>query len=215
MAQLVDLVVDGGVLFNVGIRLGDVGFRLVVVVVGDEVLHRVVGEELPKLRAQLGGQGLVVGQHQGGPVHLGNDVCHGEGLARAGDAQQRLLLHACVQALHQLLDGLGLVPRGLVIGHQLEPFRLSLAHIPRSLLRQLMRTYIRISSYYTRSPLSTPLRKIFPLFPQNIPQPRPYSSPPLRRISRSSSREACSSSWRWRRTSRFAVHSQPLLAKEW
>ena len=131
MAQLVYLVVDGGVLFNVGVRLGDVGLGLVVVVVGDKVLHRVVWEELPKLRAQLGGQGLVVGQHQGGPVHLGDDVCHGEGLARASDAQQSLLLHAGVQPLHQLLDGLGLVPCGPVVGNQLEFVKRISAHVRR------------------------------------------------------------------------------------
>lgn len=91
MAQPFDLVVDGGVFFDVGIRVGDVGLRLVVVVIGDEVLHRVVGEELPKLRAELRGQGLVVGQYQRGLLDLLNDRGHGEGLAGAGDAQQCLL----------------------------------------------------------------------------------------------------------------------------
>ena len=129
--QPVDLVVGGGILGDIGVRMGDIRLWLVVVVVGDEVLHRVVGEELLELRAQLGGQGLVVGQHQGGPVHLGDDVCHGEGLARAGDAQQSLLLHAGVQPLHQLLDGLGLVPCGPVVGNQLEFVKRISAHVRR------------------------------------------------------------------------------------
>ena len=72
--------------------MGDIGLRLVVVVVGHEILHRVVGEEFLELGAQLGGQGLVVGQHQGGTLHLLDDLGHGEGLARAGDAQQGLLV---------------------------------------------------------------------------------------------------------------------------
>ena len=112
--QPVDLVVGGGVLGDIGVRVGDIGLRLVVVVVGDEVLHRVVGEELLELGAQLGGQGLVVGQHQGGPLDLFDDLGHGEGLAGPGDAQQDLLLEPVLDALRQSGDGLRLVPGGLI-----------------------------------------------------------------------------------------------------
>ena len=87
VAQALDLIVDGAVLFYKGIRVGDVGLRLVVVIVGDKVLHGVVGEELLELLTELGGQGLVVGQDQGGPLDPLNDLGHGEGLARAGDPQ--------------------------------------------------------------------------------------------------------------------------------
>ena len=60
VAQLVDLLVDVGVLFDVGVGAGDVGLRLVVVVVADEVLDGVLGEELLELAVELGGEGLVV-----------------------------------------------------------------------------------------------------------------------------------------------------------
>ena len=110
--QPVDLLVDGGILFNEGVCVGDIGLRLVVVVVGDEVLHRVVGKELPELGTQLGGQGLVVGQHKGGPLDLFDDLGHGEGLARAGDAQQRLLVQPHLQSAGEGLDGLRLIPAG-------------------------------------------------------------------------------------------------------
>ena len=40
--------------------------------VGDEVLHRVVGEEGLELGIQLGGQGLVVGNDEGGTLQLGD-----------------------------------------------------------------------------------------------------------------------------------------------
>ena len=80
-AQAVNFLVDGRVLLNEGIRVGNVGLRLVVVVVGDKVLHGVVGEELLELGTQLGGQYLVVGQHQGGSLHRLDDLGHGEGLA--------------------------------------------------------------------------------------------------------------------------------------
>ena len=48
-SQLLDILVDGEVLLDVGVAGGEVGLGLVVVVVGYEVLHRVVGEEGLKL----------------------------------------------------------------------------------------------------------------------------------------------------------------------
>ena len=116
-AQPVDLLVDGGVLLDEGVRVGDVGLRLIVVVVGDEILHRVVGEELPELGAQLGGQRLVVGQHQGGALDLLDDLGHGEGLARAGDAQEGLLVQTHLNAVGQHLNGLRLVAGGRILGN--------------------------------------------------------------------------------------------------
>ena len=74
VAQALDLVVDGGVLFDEGVRVGDIGLRLIVVVVGHEVFHGVFREEGPELLTQLGCQGFVVGQHQGGPLDLFDDL---------------------------------------------------------------------------------------------------------------------------------------------
>src|SRR3979409_774607 len=70
VAQAVDLVVDRAVLLDVEVLRRHVGLRLVVVVVGDEVLDRVLGEELPELVAELRRQGLVVGDDQRGPLDL-------------------------------------------------------------------------------------------------------------------------------------------------
>ena len=118
--QAVDLLVGGGVLFDIGIRVGDVCLRLVVVIVGDEVLYGVVGKELPKLLAQLSRQRLVVGQHQRGAVHLFDDLGHGVRLAGAGDALEHLLPQAILQPLRQLLDSLGLVTGGAVFRNNFE-----------------------------------------------------------------------------------------------
>ena len=112
--QAVDLLVGGGVLGDIGVRVGDIGLGLVVVIVADEVFHGVVGEELLELRAELGRQGLVMGQHQGGPLDPLDDLGHGEGLAGAGDAQQHLLLQSVLDALRQGRDGLGLVAGGFI-----------------------------------------------------------------------------------------------------
>ena len=45
VAQLIDLVVHRGHLFNVGIRGGDISLRLVIVVIGDKILHRAIREK--------------------------------------------------------------------------------------------------------------------------------------------------------------------------
>ena len=70
MAQLVDLVVAAGVLLDVGVAAGQVRLGLVVVEVADEVLDRVVWEEVPELAVQLRRQRLIVRQHERRLPHL-------------------------------------------------------------------------------------------------------------------------------------------------
>src|SRR4051812_15103673 len=120
MPQPVDLVVDRGVLLDVEVLVRDVGLGLVVVVVGDEVLDRVVGEELPDLAAELGRQRLVVGEHERGLLDLLDRETHRGGLARAGDAEQRLEALAPAEALGKLRDRLRLVRDRLVGTVELE-----------------------------------------------------------------------------------------------
>ena len=49
VAQPVDLLIDGGILFNIGVRMGNVCLGLIVVVVGNEILHNIVWKKLPEL----------------------------------------------------------------------------------------------------------------------------------------------------------------------
>ena len=63
--------------------VGNVGLGLVVVVVADEVLDGVLGEEAAELLIELGGERLVVGHHQRRAVHPGDALRHGERLARS------------------------------------------------------------------------------------------------------------------------------------
>ena len=105
----IDLVVDRRFLLDVGVARRHVGFGLVVVVVADEILDRVVGEEAPELLEQLGRQRLVVRHHQRGTVHAVDDLRHAVGLARAGDAEQHLVLVAAVQPVDQLRHGMDLI----------------------------------------------------------------------------------------------------------
>ena len=128
VAQPVDLVVHRRVLLDVGVGGRHVGLGLVVVVVRHEVLHPVVGEELPHLVGQLGGQRLVGGQHQGGPLHLLDGPRHRGALARPGDAQQRLEPVAPPQPLRQRGNGLGLVSRRVERRHHSKGCVPRLAH---------------------------------------------------------------------------------------
>ena len=100
--------------------MGNIGLGLVVVVVGHKILYRVVGEKFLKLGAELGSQGLVVGQHQGGPLHRLDDLGHSEGLARTGDAKKGLLIQTVLNARRQGGDGLRLVAGGLIFADNLK-----------------------------------------------------------------------------------------------
>ena len=108
-AQSRDVVVPGRVLLDVEVGLRDVRLGLVVVVVGDEVLDRVVGEELAELVAELRGQRLVVGDHERRPADLLDDPGHRRRLAGAGRAQERLVALSGRDRRRQRLDRLRLV----------------------------------------------------------------------------------------------------------
>ncbi len=110
-AQAVDLVVDRGVLFYVKVLRGHVGLGLVVIIIGNEVLDRVLGEELPELAVELGRERLVVREHQRGLLHPLDHLGHGKRLARTGNAEQGLVLHALVYTFRQEIDRAFLVAR--------------------------------------------------------------------------------------------------------
>ena len=114
VAEPVDLVVPRAVLLDVEVGLRDVRLRLVVVVVGDEVLDRVVREELAELVAELRGERLVVGDHEGGPADALDRPGHRRRLAGAGGADERLVALAPEQPVPEDLDRFRLVAGRLV-----------------------------------------------------------------------------------------------------
>ena len=126
--QLLDLSVDRGVLLDEGVGRRDVRFRLVVVVVGDEVDDRVVRQQVRELGRELRGERLVRRHHERRLLDLFDDLRHREGLARAGDAEQGLVPLAGLDRLGEAVDRLGLIAGGLVGRHDLE----FLAHLASS-----------------------------------------------------------------------------------
>ncbi|MGY3406812.1 hypothetical protein ACVWZV_002925 [Bradyrhizobium sp. GM5.1] len=119
-AHAVDLLVDRGVLFYVGVGARDIRFRLVIVVIADEILDRVVGEEALELAIELGGERLVRCQDDGGPLRRLDHLGHGVGLAGAGHAEQHLRAVVAVDALDQLGDRGWLVAARLIMRLDLE-----------------------------------------------------------------------------------------------
>src|SRR3954454_25119842 len=120
VSQPVDLVVARRVLLDVGVAPRQVRLGLVVVEVADEVLDRVLGEELAELRIELGGERLVVGEDEG-RLAMGLDRFRDAvRLARAGRSQQRLVLEALGEAVDETIDGGRLVAGGLERGDELE-----------------------------------------------------------------------------------------------
>ena len=118
--QPLDLVVDRRVLLDVGVRLRDVRLGLVVVVVRDEVLDRVVGQQLAELGGQLRGERLVGRHHERRPLHLLDQPGRRRRLAGAGGAEQHDVLLPRLDPRRQLLDRRGLVTGRRVLGDHLE-----------------------------------------------------------------------------------------------
>ncbi len=107
-------MVYGEVFLDVGVGGGDVGFGLVVVVVGYEVLDGVVGEEGLEFVVELRRECFVVAQDECGSLCLRDDVGYGECFAGACYAEECLVFVARVEAIDELPDGGGLVASGLV-----------------------------------------------------------------------------------------------------
>ena len=115
-----DLLVNRRILLDVSVGARDVGLRLVVIEIADEILDRVAREELLELGVELRGERLVVRDDERRPVEFADDVGDGEGLARAGHAEERLVAVAGLDRLEEFGDRLALVAARLVVRFELE-----------------------------------------------------------------------------------------------
>jgi hypothetical protein len=84
------------------------------------------GEELLELAVELGRERLVVRDDERRPLHLGDDVGHGEGLARPGDPEEHLGAIPTPQRLGELDDRARLIAGRLELAPQVERHRTSL-----------------------------------------------------------------------------------------
>ena len=130
MPQSINVFVYTGIFFNICICSWNISLGLIIIIVGYEIFHGIVGEELLELAIELRGQNLVWREHQRGALQLLDHLGHREGLARPGDAQQHLCRLAIARAFRQLGNRGRLVARGLIFADQLEQlaaFRLAWA----------------------------------------------------------------------------------------
>ena len=118
--QPLDLGVDRGVFLDECVGLRHVRLRLVVVVIGDEVLDRVVGHQLAKFVGQLRGESLVVREHQGGALYCFDEPRGGRRLTCSGGAQQHHIGFARVDAGREFGDGRRLIAARRVVADDLE-----------------------------------------------------------------------------------------------
>ncbi len=109
MSKLIDLVINGGILGNVGIGGGHISFRLIIIIIGDKIFHCVLRKKFFKLPIQLGRQGLVMGDHQGRLIQLLDHIGHGKGLTGPGNSKQGLTLIAFLKTSHQVCNSLRLI----------------------------------------------------------------------------------------------------------
>ena len=64
MPELVYLVVDGRVLGNVGVRRWDIGFGLIIIIIGHKILYCILREHLLEFSVELRRKRLVVGDYE-------------------------------------------------------------------------------------------------------------------------------------------------------
>ena len=145
VAHPVDRLVDLAVLLDVRVRPRHISLGLVVIVVADEVLHRVVGKEPLHLRVELRRQRLVRRQDQRRPLRRLDQLRHRERLARSRHPQQHLVPLCRPDPPRQLRNRRRLIPGRLIRRHH--PQRLAhrlgrlldLLERDRRRLRQLAR----------------------------------------------------------------------------
>ncbi len=120
VAHLIDGIVDRRILRDIGIRLGKVGFGLIVVVIADEIFDRVLREKLFELLIELSRQGLIVDQHERRLLNLLDQVRHRKGLAGSRDSEEDLMFFPRTNPRRQPGDRIRLMATGLKGSFELE-----------------------------------------------------------------------------------------------
>src|SRR3989338_4672984 len=98
VAEPVYLGIDLRLLLYIGVGMRDIRLWLIVVVVGDKIMNRVLGEEFAILLRELGGKRFVVRQDEYGLLVFCNDVRNGKCLPRPGHPKQGLVPHSLLEA---------------------------------------------------------------------------------------------------------------------
>ena len=120
MAHAVYLFIYRRIFLDIGVGARHIGFRLVVIVIGNKILDRVMGKEALHLAVELRRQRLVRGEDQRWPPQRLDRLGHGEGLARASDTKQHLIALLGVDPVDNLGNRGWLIARRFKIRHEVE-----------------------------------------------------------------------------------------------
>ena len=118
--KAVNFFINVGLFFYIKVSSGNVGFRLVVVVVRNEIFHSIFGKKLGIFGVELGCQGFVMGHHQCRQLKLLDNVGNGESFTSAGCAKEHLVVVAFVDAFNNFSNRFGLVAGRLIGGVEFE-----------------------------------------------------------------------------------------------
>ena len=114
MAKPFHVVIDVGILFDIRIGLRNIGFRLVVVVVRNEIAHRIVWHEFTELGAQLRCQRFIRFDDQRRALQTFNKPCRGGGFASSGGAHEHHIVLTVFNAFRKLFNRFRLVTARLI-----------------------------------------------------------------------------------------------------
>ena len=115
MAELINLIIDRAVFFDIGIRTRHISLWLVIIVVRHEILNRIIRKKLLELAVELTGKGFVVGDDKRWLVFTRNHLTHGIGLPSSRCPQQDLRFLTIFDTLTQGLNRCWLVTRRLIL----------------------------------------------------------------------------------------------------
>src|SRR5919197_4417002 len=115
MAHAIDLLVDRAFLLDIGVGARNIGFRLVIIIIRDEIFDRIVREKARELAVKLGREGLVWRHDERRAVRSGNDLRHCKGFARARYAKQPPIPILRIYASDELIDCSRLIASWLVL----------------------------------------------------------------------------------------------------
>ena len=99
--HLLYVIIDGSVFFDIKIGRWHIRLGLVVIIVGDKIFHRIVGEKLLEFTIQLCGKRFVRRHDKRWTLHRLDHVGNGESLSRTGNTEQGLGVKPIGQSLYQ------------------------------------------------------------------------------------------------------------------
>src|SRR5690554_4145882 len=84
-SEAVYFVVYGGVLFYVEIARRDVGFWLIIIIIGEKVFDSIVWKKTFIFTIELSGECFIVATNKRCFLNLLNNFCHGKSFSRTGN----------------------------------------------------------------------------------------------------------------------------------